>query len=456
MAASGRGRRNPRASGEAPKAHAALGLARTAHAARGLFAALPAPPARSSIARLIAALAIAFAAATAMAGTAFAADPGIWLKTTQLTGSPDYRQGLASNPATGDVFFSGPFAGIYRTRNGRQVAASTNPIPSDVSQREQYNHIGDIAFDPAAGGRLLLPLESYQPFQPDQNPSKTGSIAVMDAKTLKWSYYVKLDPGEIQKAQWVATDPSGLVWTITGHDLLAYNLSDLNPANAAPTAPPIHSVRRLVGAAPNGTGGAVVYGGRIYLSTQADGTDAVVSVDPNTGASRVEIEIAATAEPEGLDIGPYMGGLLHWEVVPGGGLGSTEILSFVPKGAHLRLTLHPSHVRAGRKTTVTGNVRVLAGRFAIPLPGARVRLGGKSARTDARGRARLAVTLTRGLHRARALYKGLRPAARTIRAYRAFNTQGPQGLLSDASVTCLPLLSLRTTLSDDAVASTCA
>jgi hypothetical protein len=421
---------------------------------RGLGASTPAR--RASAVRIVATLAIACAAAGAVAANAFAADPGLWLKTTQLTESPDYHQGLASNPATGDVYFSGPFAGIYRTRNGKRVAANTNPIPTDVSQREQYNHIGDIAFDPAGGGRLLLPLESYQPFQPDQNPSKTGSIGVMDAKTLKWEYYVKLDPSEIQKTQWVAVDPSGLVWTISGHDLLAYNLGDINPANSAPGASPIHSVRRLPGAAPSGTGGAVVYGGRILLSTQANGTDAVVSVDPTTGASRVEIEIPSTAEPEGLDVGPYMSGLLHWGLVPGGGLGSTELLSFVPRGARLSLKLDHHRVPAGRKSTVTTTVRVLAGRFAIPLQGARVQLGAKTARTDAQGRARLAVTLPRGLHHVQAVYKGLQPASRTIRAYRAFSTHGPHGFLSDAFVICFPSLSLRTTLSDEAVASTCA
>jgi hypothetical protein len=409
-----------------------------------------------AIARVLAALAVTAAATAAIAGAALAADPGVWLKTTQLTETPDYHQGLASNPATGDVFFSGPFAGIYRTRNGRQVASSTNPIPTDVSQREQYNHIGDIAFDPGAGGRLLLPLESYQPFQPDQNPSKTGSIGVMDPNSLEWKYYVKLDPSEIQKTQWVATDPSGLVWTISGHDLLAYKLSDLNPANAAPTASAIHSVRRLPNAAPGGTGGAVVYRGRIYLSTQSDGTDQVVSLDPATGASRVEIEIPETAEPEGLDVGAYMSGLLHWGLVPGGGLASTELLNFVPKGARLNLKLDHRRVPAERKTTVTATVRVLSGRFAVPLQGARVRLGGKSARTGVRGLARLAVALPHGLHRAQAVYKGLRTASRTVHAYRAFSTQGPQSFLSDAFVICLPLLSLRTTSSDDAVASTCA
>jgi hypothetical protein len=399
------------------------------------------------------ALIVALTLVGATAGAAFAADPGVWIKTSQLTKPAWYRQGLASNPATGDVFFSGAFAGLYRTRNGREIGSNTNPIPADVSGRELYNHIGDIAFDAAEGGRLLLPLESYQPFLPDQNPSKTGSIGVMNAKTLTWKYYVKLDPGEIQKAQWVATDPQGLVWTISGHDLLAYSLADLNAANAAPAAAPIHSVRRLANAAPVGAGGAVIYGGRIYLSTQSDGVDRVVSVDTTTGASRVEIEQPGTAEPEGLDAGAYLNGLLHWELVPGGGLSNTQLLNFVPRGARLQLKLNHSRVRAGRKATLTATVRVLTGRLAIPLQGARVRLAGTSAKTNASGRAKLSVTLKRGTYRARASYKGLRTGSRTVRTYRAARVQRAQGFLAAASITCF---SLRTTFSGPKLASTCA
>jgi hypothetical protein len=358
-------------------------------------------------------LALTVGIVLAATGSAHAADPGVWIKTSQLTKPAYYRQGLASDPATGDVFFSGSFAGLYRTQNGREIVTNTNPIPKDVAQGEQYNHIGDIAFD---AGRLLLPLESYQPFQPDQNPSKTGSIGVMDAKTLMWIYYVKLDPSEIQKTQWVATDPQGLVWTISGTDLLAYNLADLNPANAAPAAAPIHSVRRLVNAAPDGAGGAVVFGGRLYLSTESNGVNRVVSVDTTTGASRVEIEMPGSLEAEGLDAGPYLGGLLHWELVPGGGLSSTQLLNFVAKGARLQLKLNHARIAAGRKVTLGASARVLTSHYAIPLQGVRIRLAGKSEKTNAAGRAKLTVKLTRGSYHAQAFYKGLVTASRTVRA----------------------------------------
>jgi hypothetical protein len=359
-------------------------------------------------------------AVAALAGSppASAADPGLWIKTGQLIEPSDYRQGIASNPATSDVFFSGFFAGLYRTRSGGAVLASnTNPIPKDVADREQYNHIGDVAFDAAEGGRLLLPLESYQPFAQDQNPSKTGSIGVADARTLQWKYYVKLDPAEIQKTQWVAGDPQqGLVWTIAGHDLLAYRLADMNPANAAPNAAPIQSVRRLAEVAPNGAGGAYVYRGRIYISTQAGTVDQIVSIDEATGASRVEIELPANLEPEGLDFGPYLGGLLHWELVAGGSLASPELLNFVPKGARLALALDRPRVRAGRQTTLSATARVLTGAFEFPLREVQIRLAGKSARTDANGRAKLIVKLTRGNYRAQAFYPGLRTASKRLRA----------------------------------------
>src|SRR4051812_35246954 len=211
----------------------------------------------------------AFAAAIAVAvpASAQAADPGLWIKTSQLTKPAYYRQGLASNPATGDVFFSGSFNGITRTHNEDELKQNTAAIPKDVADREQYNHIGDIAFDTAEGGRLLLPLESYAPLSPDTNPSKTASIGVMDAKTLAWKYYVKLDPAEINKAQWVAVDPQqGLVWTIGDISLLAYNIADINMANAAPNAAPIHAVKRLDNVVPDGAGGAVVFGGRLFVS----------------------------------------------------------------------------------------------------------------------------------------------------------------------------------------------
>lgn len=365
---------------------------------------------------LVLAVAVAAAEAALPAG-ATAADPGTWVQTGQLFKPAYYRQGIASNPKTGDVFFAGSFEGLYRTRNGVETAENMNAIPKPVMQSEGYNHIGDIAFDEAEGGRLLLPLESYAPFAADQNPSDTGSVGVVDPQTLRWEYYVKLDPAEIAKAMLFAVDAQqGLLWTLAGADLLAYNLADVNPANAAPNAAPIRAVKRLQGAVPDGAGGAVVFGGRLFLSQQVGQVNRVVSVDTTTGASRVEIELPGDLEAEGMDAGPYLGGLLHWELVPGAGLSSTQLFNFVPKGARLALKLKTARVRAGRRVGVTGTASVLTNGHSIPLEGVELRVAGKRARTDARGRATVRVKLTRGSYRAQAFFRGLRTASKKLRA----------------------------------------
>jgi hypothetical protein len=286
-----------------------------------------------------------------------------------------------------------------------------------VSQSEKYNHIGDIAWDAGEGGRLLLPLESYAPFEADQNPGKTGGVGVMDPATLKWRYYVKLDPAEIPKAQWFATDaPRGLLWTVSGSDLLAYNIADVNPASAAPAGAVIHSVRTIPGAVPNGAGGAVVLNGRIYLSTQVGEVDQVVSIEPGTGASRVEVELPGKLEAEGMEIGPYLGGSLHWELVPGGGLSSTQLIDLVPQGAPLRVSLSKPRVRSGAKAVLTATVNVAAMGQRIPLAGVQVRLGGRTVTTGEDGRAKLKVKLTRGSYKAQAFFKGLRTGSKRLRA----------------------------------------
>ena len=359
----------------------------------------------------------AIAAFGAAAASASAADPGLWIKTSQLTEPATYRQGLASNPLTGDVFFSGSFNGITRTHNEVEIKKNTVAIPQDVANREQYNHIGDIAFDPAEGGRILLPLESYAPLQKDTNPSKTASIGVMDATTLAWKYYVKLDPTEINKAQWVATDEQhGLVWTIGDISLLAYSIADINPANAAPNAAPIRAVRRFDNIVPDGAGGAVVIGNRIYLSQLVNGLNRVISIDLTTGAQQTEIEIPGDLEEEGLDFGPYLDGLLHWELVPGAGLSNTQVLNFVPKGARLSLKLNHARVKARKKAKLTATATVVANGESVPLRDVEVRLGKKHVETGPNGRAKLTVKLTKGLYRAQAFYKGLRTATKRVRA----------------------------------------
>jgi hypothetical protein len=76
----------------------------------------------------------------------------------------------------------------------------------------------------------------------------------------------------------------------------------------------------------------------------------------------------------------------------------------------LKLSVTPRRVRSGRTATFT--FRVKAGRFAVR--GARVRFAGHSARTDARGRARIRVRLKR---------VGMRRAAAWKRTYRRGTTR---------------------------------
>jgi hypothetical protein len=168
---------------------------------------------------------------------------------------------------------------------------------------------------------------------------KTGSIGVVDPTTLKWQYYVKLDPTEIPKAMWCAVSPDGqLLWTSSGPDLLAYRMSDISRAHAAPNAAPIHSVRRIVGAVPAaGITGAAFYQGRLYLAGQEDRTFSVSSLDLATGDLRLEIVRTIVGESEGLNVMPALGGVLHWtvmpyntETVPTYGVHQGALLTFTP------------------------------------------------------------------------------------------------------------------------------
>ena len=80
----------------------------------------------------------------------------------------------------------------------------------------------------------------------------------------------------------------------------------------------------------------------------------------------------------------------------------------------LRLRLRPRAVRRGRRTVVA--LVTASGRA---VRGARVTLGGRSARTDARGRARLVVRFRfAGRRSARATRTGMRPARATLRVRR--------------------------------------
>src|SRR3954453_15310735 len=128
----------------------------------------------------------------APARAASAADPGRWVETGRSTLPLYDYQGVTSDPAR-NFYFDGIDFGLYRTDSQlSETGRNDDVIPPDVHAREHYNHIGDISWHAAEGGRVLLPLECYYP--PAGNTCNTGSIGVADPATLRWRYYVKLDP----------------------------------------------------------------------------------------------------------------------------------------------------------------------------------------------------------------------------------------------------------------------
>jgi hypothetical protein len=251
----------------------------------------------------------------------------------------EYFQGVTSDPRR-HFYFDGTFTGLYRTDSRlREQARNPNVIPDSVLNTEGYDHIGDLTWDSAEGGRLLLPLECYYPLQ-GGNTCRTGSIGVADPRTLKWRYYVKLDPAFIDKAMWAEVSPDGkLLWTSSGSgdDLLAYRTADIVPANAAPAGPALRPVIRLAGKVPpSGITGATFYRGRLLLAGQDRGPFEVWSVDRATGKRRLVIRRLVRGESEGLDVARALGGVLHWLVTPGltsglpptFGLGHSALMNF--------------------------------------------------------------------------------------------------------------------------------
>jgi hypothetical protein len=340
-------------------------------------------------------------AATATATPALAADPGSWVR-TGLTELPLYDyQGITHDPS-GDFYFDGVFKGLARTDStGKEEARSDVVIPADIEASVGFNHIGDLSWDKAEGGRLILPLECYTAGQANGgNTCGIGGFAVADPKTLTWRYWVKLDPADIPKAMWAEADPDGKqIWTSAGRDLLVYNAADVTAANQQPAGPLLKPARRLPGAVPDhGITGATFVDGRLFLAGQDDDTFRVTSVDTTTGAQRLELETTLSGESEGLDLLPALGGTLHWQVMP---FPSTDnpptfakdkaaVLSFLPRAqAKVVVKASPARAKVGKKKTFTFRVANGAG---SPLAGVTVKFAGKRAKTDAKGRARVVYT----------------------------------------------------------------
>ncbi|HET8754660.1 MAG TPA: hypothetical protein VFM58_01535 [Solirubrobacteraceae bacterium] len=364
------------------------------------------------------------------APAAVAADPGRWRATGVSRIPLEYFQGMTSAPDR-SMWFDGVILGLYRT-DPRLDERRRNEavVPPDVTAREGYNHVGDITWDAREGGRILLPLECYYPGRAEgANSCRTGAIGVADPLTLRWRYYVKLDPAEIPKAMWAEVSPDGRrIWTSSGADLLAYRTRDVVRRRAAPAAAPIRAVRRLVGAAPGpGITGAAFYGDRLLMATQDDTLFRVWSVDLTTGRRRLEIERTIVGESEGLDVVDALGGVLHWIVTPFDPQGRDP--TYAPPGnallhfastmprRRLRLSATPRTLTVGRRTRVTFTATVRRGGRRVRVAGAVVRFDGQVERTSAAGTVHVRIRPHRaGRHRARATRADLRPATIALTA----------------------------------------
>jgi hypothetical protein len=287
------------------------------------------------------------------AAPAHAADPGRWKETGRSSVPLYYYQGVTSDPAK-NLYFDGVHVGLYKTDSSlNELARHDDEIPAQVHVSEGYNHMGDLTWDPAEGGRLLLPLECYYPYPGAPNSGNTcgfttggqpepgtGSFGVADPDTLDWRYYVKLDERDILKAMWAEVSPDGkLVWTSSGKDLLAYATADIKPQNAAPGGPKIRPVKRLVGyVPPSGITGAAFDGERLLVAGQdGGGPFQVWAIDLTTGARELQIERAIIGESEGIDTVDALGGTLHWLIqpyneqsIPTYGVTNGTLLNFVP------------------------------------------------------------------------------------------------------------------------------
>jgi hypothetical protein len=302
---------------------------------------------------LAALLACAAVGLLALARSAPAANQTGWAETGHSTVPLEYFQGVTSDQHR-HLYFDGIFTGLYRTDSALvEEARNTNVIPQDVNQREGYNHIGDITWDKREGGRVLLPMECFFPFI--GNFCGTGSIGVADADSLQWRYYVKLDPAFIDKAMWAEVSPNGkLLWTSNGalhggHDLLAYNMSEITAANAAPNGPLLRPAIVLPNAVPpNSITGATFYKHDLLVASQSKTLFQVWSIDLTDGSRTLVIDKQVLGESEGLDIVKALGGTLHWLITPQGTGGKPPTYSDFGHSALLHF--QPLHGGKGPET----------------------------------------------------------------------------------------------------------
>lgn len=340
------------------------------------------------------------------ASTAAARDPDRWILTGASSLPNEYWQGLTSSPSEADVYFVGVFQGLWETTSRFvQIAGVSQEIPTDVTQRKGYNHIGDPTWLDGEGGRIVLPMEC---FNPNANPSNTcgkGAFGIANAQTLAFRYYVQLDPKFIPKAMWAETSPSGnLIWTSAGNDLIAYRASQVSRANAAPSGRQLDPVKRLRGAVPpTGVTGAVFRKHRLLLAGESNHTYQVWAVNTQTGKRQLKLEIHICGESEGLGLFTSLGGRLHWLIAPSDPscqltFGPTSaLLHFRPSPGDKRLHVTVNSVSESAEAgSTTRQVKIKARvtrHGGEPVSHASVRFAGAKGRTNRHGRATVSTTL---------------------------------------------------------------
>ncbi len=252
---------------------------------------------------------------------AHAADPGYWQQVGETKLPLYWYQGITADPA-GSVYGDGIYFGLYRADASlRENGFNPDVIPADVHATEQYDHIGDISWDPGEGGRILLPLECYYPVPgTDGNPCRQGAIGVADPATLQWRYRIRLNPSQIKKAMWVESSPDhSLFWSVDNRDLVAFSAASISAPHANHTGYVANVVRRIPNAVPpSGSTGATFLDGEFFVASQSGDTMQVWSIDLVTGARRLEIERTIVGESEGLVATRLTvnDGTLHWLVQP--------------------------------------------------------------------------------------------------------------------------------------------
>src|SRR3954447_15292408 len=139
--------------------------------------------------------AVAMTVGLAVASTAAASNPGRWVLTGASSVPDNYWQGLTSDPSDSQLFFIGPSQGLWQTTPQLvQTAGVSKEIPTAVKQSVGYNHIGDPTWLDGEGGRVVLPMECFNPAADPSNTCGKGAFGVADPGTLAFRYYVQLDP----------------------------------------------------------------------------------------------------------------------------------------------------------------------------------------------------------------------------------------------------------------------